>query len=116
MSEMEKSRERCTERALGLLGLAVKAGKVILGVPMVCDAMRAGKRIYLAVEAENTSDNTHKRITDRTAYYGVRHMRISVSTDRLAAALGKTGDLALAAVTDKGLAEAIVPLLDQENS
>ena len=108
---MEQERKPQTERVLGLLGLAVRAGKVIFGTPMVCDAMRAGKKLYLVAEAENTSDNTHKRIGDRCTFYGVRHVRIDVSTDAFAHALGKSGDLAVVAVTDQGLADGILKIL-----
>ena len=99
------------ERILGLAGLAVKAGRVVFGTPMVCDAMRDGKKIFLVLEAADTSANTHKRITDRCAHYGVPHARIDVGTGDLAHALGKLDDLAVVAITDKGFAEAIMALL-----
>ncbi len=108
-SGKEKTR---AERAMGLMGLAVRAGKVIFGTPMVCDAMRAGKKLYLVVEAGNSSDNTHKRITDRSAYYGVKHVRIEQGTGDMAHALGKSGDLAVVAITDRGMAEAVAALLE----
>ena len=111
MCNFEPKEKTGTERALGLMGLAVRAGRVIFGTPMVCDSMRAGKRIFLVVEASDSSDNTHKRITDRCAYYGVRHIRAEVTTGTLAHALGKSGDLAVAAVTDQGMADGILKLL-----
>lgn len=99
------------ERLLGLAGLATRAGKVIFGTPMVCDAMRAGKRIFLVLEAGDSSANTHKRITDRCTYYKIPHARIDAGTEELAHALGKSGDLAVVAITDKGLADALGNLL-----
>ena len=102
------------ERILGLAGLATRAGKVIFGTPMTCDAMRAGKKIYLVLEACDTAENTHKRITDRCTYYHVPHRRIDVATGDLAHALGKSGDLAVVGITDRGLAEAIQGLLPAE--
>ena len=44
----------------GSLGLCSKAGKLIYGVPMIVEAMQKGKRVYLVIEAGDTSDNTHK--------------------------------------------------------
>ncbi len=114
MCNFEKQEKTQTERALGLMGLAVRAGKVVFGTPMVCDAMRAGKKLHLVVEACDTSDNTHKRIADRSAYYGIKHMRVNVKTGELAHALGKSGDLATVAITDEGMANAIVKLLDNQ--
>lgn len=81
---------------------------------MVCDAMRAGKKIFLVLEAGDSSANTHKRITDRCTYYRVPHARIDVGMGQLAHALGKSGDLAVVAITDKGLADAIGNLLPGE--
>ena len=108
---MEKQEKPYKERALGLLGLAVRGGRVIFGTPMVCDAMKAGKSPYLVIEACDTSENTHKRITDRCAYYNVRHVRADITTDVLAHSLGKSGDLAVVAVTDQGMADGILKLL-----
>ena len=99
------------EKLLGMAGLATRAGRVIFGTPMVCDAMKAGRKLFLVLEAKDTSENTHKRITDRCAYYGVPHARIDVSTSELAHALGKLGDLAVVAITDQGFASAIESLL-----
>ena len=99
------------DKVLGLLGLAARARRIVFGTPMVCDAMRAGKKLYLAVEACDTSENTHKRITDRCSYYNVPHVRVEIKTDALAHALGKSGDLAVVAVTDQGLANGILKLL-----
>ena len=109
----EKSR---TERVLGLAGLAVRAGKVVFGTPMVCDAMRAGKKLFLVLEAVDSSENTHKRITDRCSYYGVRHVRLETGTGELAHVLGKSGDLAVVAITDRGFAEGIEQLLGVGNN
>lgn len=111
MCNFQPKEKTHTERVLGLMGLAVRAGRVVFGTPMVCDAMRAGKKLCLVVEAEDSSENTHKRITDRCAYYGVTHTRIPVGTDALAHALGKRGALAVVAITDEGMAQSILKLL-----
>jgi len=99
MSEQDSVR---TERLLGALGLCVRAGKVIFGVPMICDAMRKGGKNapILVIEAADTSENTHKRIADKTAYYKVRTVRIDCDGATLASALGKTSSLAAIAITD----------------
>ena len=88
-------------KLLGALGLCVRAGKVIFGTPMICDAMRRGKqKPVLVLEAGDTSENTHKRLTDKCKFYGVRHVRMECDGERLAAAVGKTGALAAVAITD----------------
>ena len=94
------------EKLLSSLGLCVRAGRVIFGVPMTCDAMRWGgsNKTVLVLEAADTSENTHKRLQDKCAYYGVKHIRLSLGGDSLAAATGKSFFLGAVAVTDAGMA------------
>ncbi len=90
------------KKLLGSLGLCARAGKLIFGVPMICDAMRRGgmgaPRIVL--EASDTSENTHKKISDKCNYYQVRQVRLTCDGASLASALGKTSSLAAVAVAD----------------
>ena len=86
----------------GSLGLCAKAGKLIYGVPMIIEAMQKGKRVYLVIEASDTSDNTHKRITDKCSFYGVETIRIDADCIELSSYVGKSSMLAAVAVTDEG--------------
>lgn len=90
------------QKLLASLGLCVRAGKVIFGVPMICDAMRrGGVGVCMTVfEASDTSENTHKRILDKCKFYQVKHIQLPCRGEALAAALGKTAHLAAIAVTD----------------
>ena len=94
---------RQTEKILSALGLCVRAGKVIFGVPMICDALKKGgaNKPALIIEASDTSDGTHKRIADKSAFYQVRTVRIDCDGATLASALGKTASLAAVAIKDK---------------
>ena len=85
------------------LGLCVRAGKVIFGVPMICEAMRKGgaQRPRAVFEANDTSENTHKRIADKCKFYNIRLYRLSIDGVTLAEALGKSASLAAVAVTDE---------------
>ena len=89
-------------RVLSSLGLCIKAGKLILGAPMVIEAMQKGKRVYLVLEAQDTSDNTHKKITDKCNFYGVEKIKLEFDGATLAAAVGKSSTLAAVAITDEG--------------
>ena len=93
------------KKLLSALGLCVRAGKVIFGVPMICGAMRRGgeKAPVLVLSASDTSENTHKRITDKCEYYKVKHIKLGCGGETLAAALGKTSFLGAVAVTDKNM-------------
>ena len=93
------------EKILLTLGLCAKAGKLIFGVPMICEAMsKNGRNMPLIVlEASDTSENTHKKIVDKCKFYGVEHIRLCHDGARLSGAVGKTAKLGAVAVTDKGL-------------
>lgn len=102
------------DRLLGSLGLCAAARKLIFGTPMVTEAMKNHKKIYLVVEASDTSENTHKRLNDRCAFYGVRKIRLDVDGATLASALGKSGTLAAAALTDESLYRLVCKHVDSE--
>lgn len=91
---------------LGALGLCARAGKLVFGIPMICDALKAGgkSRPVLVIEASDTSDNSHKRIQDRCRFYGATVLRSDIAGTELGAAVGKTTSLGAVAVTDAGLA------------
>ena len=90
------------ERLLASLGLCARARKLVFGVPMICDAMRRGGKNspVIIFEASDTSENTHKKIADKSAYYKVRTVRLKCDGATLASALGKTASLAAVAISD----------------
>ena len=101
-------------RILNSLGLCAKAGKLIFGAPMIIEAMQKGKRIYLVLEAGDTSDNTHKKITDKCNFYGVEKIRIEADGGTLGATVGKTSVLAAVAITDEGLYKMVSKYFKEE--
>ena len=70
------------------IGLARKAGKVIVGTDMVCDEIRKSK-IHLVLFANDVSDNTKKKITDCCTYYHVEIHSCELTKDELGRAIGK---------------------------
>jgi ribosomal protein L7Ae-like RNA K-turn-binding protein len=63
---------------------------------------KGGKNSPVTVfEASDTSENTRKRISDKCTYYNIKHIKINIGGEELAAALGKSAYLAAVAVTDK---------------
>ncbi|MBE6604313.1 MAG: hypothetical protein E7639_01225 [Ruminococcaceae bacterium] len=108
MNENEK-------KALGLLGFAVRARAAAIGVPLVCEALKKARngakdKYIIVLEAADTSPNAHKRIGDRTAYYGVPLQRLSLGAEALGAAVGKAAPVGAVAVLDENLATAIAAL------
>jgi ribosomal protein L7Ae-like RNA K-turn-binding protein len=90
------------KRILSSLGLCSKAGKLIFGVPMIVEAMQKGKKVYLVLEAGDTSLNTHKKITDKCSFYGVEKIKLEFDSAELSNSVGKSSSLAAVAITDEG--------------
>ena len=80
---------------LSVIGLCHRAGKAIIGVEMICEALkkrgvRDNSLDVIVIEACDTSDNTHKRVSDKCAYYKARHVKIEADTLTLGRAVGKS--------------------------
>jgi ribosomal protein L7Ae-like RNA K-turn-binding protein len=93
------------ERLLGALGMATRARAVIAGVPLICTAMKNGGKStpIIVFEASDSSENTHKRISDRCEFYGVKRIRLGCNGEKLASAIGKSAPVAAVAVTDENM-------------
>ena len=106
---MPKSNQPTTDKLLLSLGLCARAGALVYGTPMVCEALRTSgkKKPLLVLEASDTSDGTHKRLTDKCKTYQTRHVRLTQDGATLAAALGKSASLAAVAVCDESLCRMI---------
>ena len=100
-----------SEKIIGLLGLAARAGKLVYGTPMVCEALKDRKKLYYVFRAHGVSDNTSKRISDRCKFYGVQLIDVELDTVEFARRLGKSNELAAVALTDEGFAEGIKKLI-----
>ena len=100
------------DKLLSTLGLCARARKLVVGTPMVCEALRGGKPPVLAVlEASDTSENTHKKLADKCAYYRAPLYRLAVDTAGLGRAIGKAGVVAAVGLTDENLYKAVTPHL-----
>ena len=93
---------------LRALGLCKRAGALVCGTPMICTALREGKKKpIIVVMASDVSEGTRKKLTDKCAFYETRLVAIESDGETLAASVGKTGVLAAVAVTDENLAELV---------
>ncbi len=95
-------------KLVSMIGLCRKAGKTVCGTPLVCLALQKREKPCLVLLAENASPGTQKKIRNKTAFYGVPYILVPVTTEALAHAVGKTGEVAAIAVTDNNLASAIL--------
>ncbi|MBA4494371.1 YlxQ family RNA-binding protein [Paenactinomyces guangxiensis] len=87
-----------------LLGLAMRAGKIISGEYLVLREVRSGK-VHLVLLATDAAKNTEKKITDKCFTYKVPIIRYGTRQE-LGKAIGKVERVVIA-VTDPGFARSI---------
>ena len=87
------------------LGLAKKAGKVIVGTPLVVEAVRSKRPPSLVIVSKEASDNTKKKLYDKCKSYGVKIIETEASPECMSHALGGVASVACAAICDVGLSE-----------
>lgn len=94
---------------MSLLGLANRARKIISGEELVIKEIRSG-RAKLVLMAEDASENTTKKVTDKCNFYQVP---LRTVTDRysLGQAIGKEARVVVA-VVDSGFANKLKQVLD----
>jgi ribosomal protein L7Ae-like RNA K-turn-binding protein len=90
----------------GMIGLAKRAGKVVAGTPMVCEAVRK-KKAMLVLIADDATENAKKKVQNCCDYYHIPYHKTSFSTADLAHMIGKSSVIAAIAVADSSFAGAI---------
>ena len=96
-------------RILGMLGFAMRAGKVLIGTDTVLRTVaKNNSAVKLVLIASGASDATRKRLSSKCEFYGIQTVEIEMTTDELGSLLGKTYSPACAGITDVGFAKEIV--------
>ncbi|MBQ8005507.1 MAG: 50S ribosomal protein L7ae [Clostridia bacterium] len=100
------------------IGLAAKAGKAVYGTPLICESLRmnGAKKCVLVLEGSDSSENTHKRLKDKCAFYSAELIRLPIDMLELSAAVGKKSAIAAVGIRDAGLAQAIKKKLEDFSS
>ncbi len=99
------------DRVLSMIGLAMKAGKLVSGEYMTEKTVKTGKA-YLVIIAEDASANTKKDFSDSCSYYQVPIVIYGTKED-LGHAMGKQIRASLA-ITDEGFAKEIMKKVELE--
>ena len=94
-----------TEQLLFAIGLARKAGKMIVGTDAVFDEIRK-RKVLIVLCAKDVSDNTKKKISDCCTYHNVKLYCSDLSKNDLGHAIGKSY-AACVGITDQNLSELI---------
>ena len=98
------------DRIFSMIGMAMKAGKVVSGEFATEKAVKTGKAFLVVVSAA-ASDNTKKMFRNMCSFYGVPKYT-SGSKEDLGHSMGKEFRASLA-VTDEGFAKSIKKRLDE---
>lgn len=95
------------KKALNLLGLAMRAGKLISGEELVIKSIR-NQRADLVLVAQDASENTKKKIKDKSKYYEIPCTDFFTS-EELSQSIGKPR--MVIGILDKGFAKKIEELI-----
>ncbi len=99
-------------KALGLISLAKKAGRVVSGESACKEAIRFGSS-HLIIISEDASANTKKNITDSCKYYAVPYV-IAFCKDTLGHSIGNEYN-AVVSINDEGFAKGILNYFQTNN-
>lgn len=97
-------------KALGLLGLCARGGKVLSGEAAAEQAVRR-QTAHLVLIDEEAAPNAKKALSDACAYYGVPLLELPGGS--LGQAIGKPGRMA-AAIADQTLAKRLTEQIRQQ--
>ncbi len=100
--------------ALRALGLAKKAGALIVGTPLVCKALGGKHPPVLTVVSAYASQNTKKRLYDKCTFYNIPIFVLDESTDDISSALGGDAQVAACAIAEQGLARLICEKVERD--
>ena len=97
------------ERLCGMLGFAMRAGRVIIGADLVAASMakRGKDKPRLVLVSCDASDATKKRAFSKSEFYGIEALEIPIGQDELGRLLGKTYSPAVIGIVDDNFAREI---------
>ena len=105
------------QRLCGMLGFAMRAGKLCIGTPLVCKGLgtKGMGGIRLVLVSEGASEGTKKKLRCKCEFYGVGLWEIPLPTEELGRLLGKTSTPAAIGVCDDGFAREIDAVMARNN-
>lgn len=101
-------------RLIGMLGFAMRAGRVTVGADLVCASLKKIKEreSALAVLSCTASDATKRRLGFKCEYYGVKLIEVDIDSGELGRILGKAYAPAVVLINDAGFAREIATAHD----
>ena len=102
------SERKPPDRFLGLCGLCRRAGRIVLGAPLIFYALREKTPPSLVLLAADASAGSEKKLRTKCEFYRVPLLKTPYTKEVLAHAVGKDAPLAAIAVMDAGLARELL--------
>ena len=100
-----------SDKFFGMLGLAMRAGRLVVGTEQVCLALAKG-RVQLCIVSSEASDGTRKKLRTKCEFYGVKMITTDIEIGELGRVLGKTYAPACVGVADENFATALERLAE----
>ena len=102
----ESQLKAACEKIVSCFGLALRAGKCIVGSELCINCMRSS-RAKLAIMPCDVSDNTKKKLTNCASFHNVEFLTLPCTGEFLASKLGKRAKVSCAVITDESFVRII---------
>ncbi len=100
-------------RLSGMIGLAMRGGKLVVGTEQVCIAL-AKQKLKLVLVSSHASDGTKKKIYFKCEFYKTHMAEVDIDTDELGRLVGKTYSPAAVGIADDNFARAMTDILESD--
>ena len=101
-----------TEKFLSMLGLCRRAGRVVIGTPLVTGSLPSGK-VKIVYYTYDASSNTKKRITDKCKFYNVNSVMVEIPSERVGKMVGMNAPVCVIGVTDDNFSKQLNTLIQE---
>ena len=108
----EKNTEINIKGFLSMLGLSRRAGKVIIGTPLVTSTLPSGK-VKVTFYTSDASENTKKRITDKCSFYNTECIMIDIPSNVVGKMVGMKSSVCVVGVTDDNFSKQLKALIQE---
>ncbi len=105
-------REKFPLKIINYIGLCRAAGGVTTGFDLVLGEVRRKKARFVLL-ADDASERTKKQMTDKCEFYEIPLFPAGLTSDELAAILGKKSSCAAVAFTGKGPCRPLLSLFEE---
>ena len=100
-------------RFFGMLGFAMRAGKVEVGVDVVCSLMPKGT-VKLVIIASDASDAIREKIRKKCDFYNIEFIEPELDSEILSRRLGKMSTTVCVAIKDEAFKGEILRTLEEQ--